>query len=50
MGRLRRAGMQQVRAIERQIDKLNHQRQTLLSELGVGLGGSGAVAGKPQCR
>ena len=37
MGRLRRAGMQQVRAIERQIDKLNHQRQALLSELGSAL-------------
>ena len=46
MGRLRRAGMQQVRALERQIDKLNHQRQALLSELGVGLGGSGGRRGK----
>lgn len=42
MGRLQRAGMQQVRAIERQIDKLNHQRQALLSELGGGLGGGGS--------
>ena len=42
MGRLRRVGMQQVRAIERQIDKLNHQRQALLSELGSGLGSGGS--------
>ena len=40
MGRLRRAGMQQVRALERQIAKLNTQRQALLSELGATLGGS----------
>jgi len=39
MGRLRRAGMQQVRALERQIEKLNAQRQALLGELGVSLGG-----------
>ncbi len=39
MGRLRRAGMQQVRAIERQIDKLNQQRQELLSELGMAISG-----------
>jgi hypothetical protein len=38
--------MQQVRTIERQIDKLNHQRQSLLSELGVGLGGSGGRRGR----
>jgi hypothetical protein len=44
MGRLRRAGMQQVRALERQIDKLNQQRQALLSELGVAIGGSGSGA------
>lgn len=44
MGQLRRAGMQQVRTIERQIDKLNHQRQALLSELG--LGGRSATRGK----
>src|SRR5262245_31744310 len=43
MGRLRRAGMQQVRALERQIDKLNGQRQALLSELGIGTGSSGAA-------
>lgn len=40
MGRLRRAGMQQVRAIERQIDRLNQQRQDLLAELGVAAGGT----------
>ncbi len=39
MGRLRKAGMHQVRTIERQIDRLNQQRQELLSELGVALGG-----------
>ena len=37
MGRLRRAGMQQVRAIEHQIDRLNQQRQALLSELGTAI-------------
>ena len=48
MGRLRRAGMQQVRALERQIEKLNTQRQELLGELGVSLGGgSGARRGRP---
>jgi hypothetical protein len=46
MGRLRRAGMQQVRAIERQIDKLNHQRQALLSELGIALGGGSGSRGR----
>jgi len=40
MGRLRKAGMQQVRALERQIERLNHQRQDLLSELGVAIGGA----------
>jgi hypothetical protein len=40
MGRLRRAGMQQVRTIERQIDRLNQQRQDLLSELGAAVGGA----------
>ena len=48
MGRLRRAGMQQVRAIERQIDKLNQQRQALLSELG--LGGAGGGSGRRRGR
>lgn len=38
MGRLRRAGMQQVRAIERQIEKLNQQREELLSEIGAAIG------------
>ena len=46
MSRLRRAGMQQVRAIERQIDKLNHQRQAMLSELGIGLGGGSGSRGR----
>ena len=45
MGRLRRAGMQQVRAIERQIDRLNQQRQDLLAELGMASGGSGGPRG-----
>jgi hypothetical protein len=39
MGRLRRAGMQQIRALERQIERLNHQREALLAELGIALGG-----------
>jgi len=43
MGRLRRAGMQQIRVIERQIEKLNLQRQDLLSELG--LSGAGRTSG-----
>jgi len=43
MGRLRRAGMQQVRAIERQIDRLNQQRQELLSELGMAISGGGGT-------
>ena len=48
MGRLRRVGMQQVRALERQIAKLNAQRQALLNELGVSLGsGAGARRGRP---
>lgn len=38
MGRLRRAGMQQVRTIERQIDRLNQQRQALLAEIGGAVG------------
>ena len=46
MGRLRRAGMQQVRAIERQIDRLNQQRQDLLSELGAAISGGAARRGK----
>lgn len=48
MSRLQRAGMQQVRALERQIEKLNAQRQALLSEIGASLGGSaGARRGRP---
>lgn len=43
MGRLRRAGMQQVRTLERQIDKLNKQRQALLGELGIGSGPAGSA-------
>lgn len=48
MGRLRKAGMQQVRAIERQIDRLNQQRQALLAEIGeaVGAGSSRRGAGR----
>jgi len=46
MGRLRRAGMQQVRAIERQIERLNQQRQDLLSELSVAISGGAARRGK----
>ncbi len=48
MGRLRRAGMQQVRALERQIERLNQQRQALLSELGssLGVGGGGRRRGQ----
>ncbi len=39
--------MQQVRALERQIDKLNKQRQDLLSEIGIGAGsGSGSRRGR----
>lgn len=45
MGRLRRAGMQQVRAIERQIDRLNQQRQDLLAELGAAVGGTSGRRG-----
>jgi hypothetical protein len=48
MSRLQRAGMQQVRALERQIEKLNAQRQALLSELGASLGSSaGTRRGRP---
>jgi hypothetical protein len=46
MGRLRRAGMQQVRSLERQIEKLNEQRQDILAELGLGGGRSGAQRGR----
>lgn len=45
MGQLRRAGMKQVKALDRQIDKLNRQRQTLLAELGVG-GGTTTAGGR----
>ena len=41
MGRLRRAGMQQVRTIERKIEQLNQQRQAILAELGITGGGGG---------
>lgn len=41
MGRVRKAGMQQVRAIERQIERLNEQRQQLLSDIGASLTGGG---------
>src|SRR5690349_3574419 len=45
MGRLRRAGMQQVRALERQIERLNQQRQAILAELGITGGGGGGRRG-----
>ncbi len=41
MGRVRKAGMQQVRALERQIERLNEQRQQLLADIGASLGGGG---------
>jgi hypothetical protein len=46
MGRLRRAGMQQIRAIERQIERLNQQRQAILAELGITGGGGGGRRGR----
>ena len=48
MGRVRKAGMQQVRALERQIERLNEQRQQLLADIGLsgGNGGSGAKRGR----
>jgi hypothetical protein len=45
MGQLRRAGMKQIRGLDRQIDKLNRQRLALLSELGIG-GGTTAARGR----
>jgi len=39
MKRLQRAGKRQLTAIERQIEKLNKQRQALLHEIGVVVGG-----------
>ena len=42
MGRVRKAGMQQVRALERQIARLNEQRQQLLADIGMSLGGGGS--------
>jgi hypothetical protein len=42
--------MQQVRALERQIEKLNQQRQDILAELGLGGGRSGARAGRTGAR
>jgi hypothetical protein len=44
MGRVRKAGMQQVRALERQIERLNEQRQALLADIGISLGGGGGRA------
>jgi hypothetical protein len=41
MGRVRKAGMQQVRALERQIERLNEQRQQLLSDIGASIRGGG---------
>lgn len=37
--------MQQVRAIERQIDRLNQQRQALLAEIGEAVGAKGGRPG-----
>jgi len=42
MKRLQRAGKRQLTAIERQIEKLNRQRQALLHEIGLGVGGGSA--------
>jgi DNA-binding HxlR family transcriptional regulator len=42
--RLQRIGRKRIRAIERQIDKLNQQRQALLEELGTVVGGFGRSA------
>ena len=39
MKRLQRAGKRQLTSIERQIDKLNKQRQALLHEIGAVIGG-----------
>lgn len=44
MGRVRKAGMQQVRALERQIERLNEQRQELLADIGLSIGGGGSGA------
>jgi hypothetical protein len=44
MGRVRKAGMQQVRALERQIEHLNEQRQQLLADIGLSIGGAGSGA------
>jgi hypothetical protein len=42
MKRLQRAGKRQLTAIERQIEKLNKQRQSLMHEIGVAVGGTSA--------
>jgi hypothetical protein len=42
MKRLQRAGKRQLTAVERQIEKLNRQRQALLHEIGIGIGGGSA--------
>ena len=41
MTQLRRVGMQQVRALEQQIHRLDQQRQALLAEIGMGTGPKG---------
>jgi hypothetical protein len=44
MKRLQRAGQQQINTIERQIKKLNKQRQALLNEIGTAIGGGRSAA------
>lgn len=46
MKRLRRAGHRQISAIEKQINRLNKQRQQLLDEISSALGGTGTGSGR----
>lgn len=46
MTQLRRAGMRHVRGLERQIGELNRQRQALLHEIGVAIGGASPEGGR----
>jgi len=46
MKRLQRAGRRQVVAIEKQINRLNKQRQQLLEEISSALGGGGTGRGR----